>query len=309
MSEPVTQLGADDEKELHTNTTDQPISFLAEEIINACKDRMGSFVGGIITGPPRVGKTVYAIKVMRDVFRTLHPELDKEKVYQMAIDHLFLKINGFLKLTSEKQRYMKAMLPQIDWSQRIPAGTLDDASIYAGAELYFQDQDLYTAMQGTMTTIGTAYSSILITSPTHEALTKCIREYYDYYIIKITHTSSDDSLATIQEWYKRPRTNKRALRKVAEDVFTRHIPKKIYAKYLGPRIDMGVESMDYLLSRSETKMKPQPRETSVKTSTVVDPALKELVEKTVEARMARKKRKAWTTLPAPPAPAQNQPNT
>lgn len=301
----MSEVGTDDET---INIDESPkgdsqISFLAEDIVNACREKMGSFVGGIVVGGPRKGKTAYTIKVMRDVYRTLHPEIDMKTAYMMAIDSLFLKIDRFLKQTSEKQHYMKSRLPDIDWSQRIPVGTLDDASIYAGPDLYFQDQDLYSAFQGTMTTIGTAYSSILITAPSPDALTKCLREYYDYYIIKITETSSDDSLATIQEWYRKPGTaSTRVLRKVAEDVFTRHIPKKIYAKYLGPRIEMGIEAVDYLMARSEMKNRPLTQTNIPKTPVITDPALKELIENVIANRMVKKKRKSWTTLPAAPTP-------
>lgn len=286
-------------------TEEGVVSNLAEMIADAHKDRMGSFIGAIIEAPPRKGKSSYATKVMRDVFRVLHPELDKNETYLRARKSIYFKIKPFLETIKAKQKEIRAMLPRIDWTQRIPVATLDDASIYAGATLYFAHPDLYGAFQSTMTTIGTALSCVLVTAPTHEALTKCLREYYNYLVVRITDEGRGERLATIQEWYRKKRGGM-GLRRIAEDEFTVYIPKKIYGDYLKQRIDLGIEAVDELLALGEQgTIPPAPLDAVMKTAPNFEELEKERAKVMEEKPRELPKRRPWTTLP--PAPRSRHP--
>lgn len=223
------------------------LSYLAETAAKTHLSPLGRFNGFIIEGELRMGKTSYSIKAMRDTYIILNPSLSKDEAYEMALDNVHFKIEPFLKLIREKQKEIKSMLPKIDWSKRIPILTLDDASLYAGIDLYFRSQKLYSAFQNTMTTIGTAVSVLLITAPKHSSLAKPLREYYDYYVTRITGIDEHRREAKIREWYT-ARSGRLRLKKVATDEFTAYIPNKHYAKYLQNRIELGEESVEELLA-------------------------------------------------------------
>jgi hypothetical protein len=221
-------------------------SYLAELAANCHKSPMGKFKGFIVDGELRAGKTTYSIKVMRDIFKILNPGISDDDAYDMALAHMNFKLKPFLERVREKQREIKAMLPRIDWSRRIPVLTLDDASLYAGVDLYFRSQKLYSAFQGTMTTIGTACSALILTAPKVDALAKPIREFYDYLPVRITEYDEYRREATIREWYT-ARSGRLNKRKVAIDQFTPRVPNKHYARYLKDRIELGEEAIDDLL--------------------------------------------------------------
>jgi hypothetical protein len=226
-------------------------SYLAEAIAAAHNSPTGKFVGAIIIGEPRKGKSSYALKVMRDVYLILNPQLTEEEAYEMALQSLYFKIDKFLDLVLRKQDEIEEMarIGKMDWTQRIPVATLDDASLYAGVDLFFRDQRLYSAFQGTMTTIGTAVSGILITAPTDEALTKCLREYYNYYIVSITEFDQYRREATIREWYQKNdyQWRKRKRKEGSLDRFNVLLPDKIYSKYLLGRVHQGKEAIKELM--------------------------------------------------------------
>ncbi len=220
-------------------------SYLAEMAAKAHKDKMGKFKGFIVEGDLRVGKTSYSIKVMRDVHMILNPSLSIDEAYEKALENMHFNLEPFLDLVSEKQREIKAMLPKVDWSRRIPVATLDDGSLYAGAGLFFTNQKLYSAFQNAMTTIGTAVSAIIITVPKVQALTKPLREFYNYHPVTVRVYSPYQREAVIREWYT-AKSGRLKKRKLYVDVFSPRIPTSHYAKYLRKRIELGEDSVKQL---------------------------------------------------------------
>jgi len=221
-------------------------SFTAELAARTHLSPTGKFKGYIIEGDLRVGKTSYAIKVMRDTYMILHPEATIDEAYEFALEQMHFNLGPFLDLVAEKQRHIKAMLPDIDWTTRIPICTLDDGSLYAGVSLYFTDQKLYSAFQNTMTTIGTAVSNIAITCPRIESLAKPIREFYNYHPISVTTFDEYRRKATVSKWYQYSKTGRLRKKKMCVDEFTPRIPTKHYAKYLKNRIELGEDSVNKL---------------------------------------------------------------
>lgn len=269
--------------------THSDISLMAEMIVDAHKSPLGEFKGFIITGKVRTGKTVYSIKGMRDVFMALNPKLTIEKAYELALQHIYFKIDPFLSLVAKTQRAIRERLPKIDWTQRIPVMTLDDASLYAGADLYIKDQAMYSAFENSMTTIGSAASSIIITAPHHLALTKCLREYYSYYVVKITKYDAYRREAKIMEWYE-AKNRKLKLREVGTDDYTARVPNAVYAKYLAPRLGEGERAVEEGLAVSRERM-----------PTKVEPEqVKEVAEEVLTSKSKSKKKHKKIPLYVPP---------
>lgn len=258
--------------------THSDLSLAAQMIVDAYKSPPGEFKGFIIEGQLRSGKTAYSIKVMRDVFTALNPRMTQLQAYELALQHIHFEIEPFLQLVWQKQKEIREMLPKINWTWRIPILTLDDASLYAGTDLYFKDQAMYSAFQDVMTTIGSGVAGIIITAPAHESLTKCLREYYSYHVVEITKRDVWERDAKIKEWYRKPRSRKMDLREVGTDEFSAHIPTPIYAKYLAPRLQKGEVAVDGALTASREKaaarMEPKPPDVEKAAVEVVKPGPK-----------------------------------
>lgn len=229
------------------------LSWIAEAVLDAHKSPPGEFKGFIVEGKLRIGKTVLVIKVLRDIYMGLNPEATAEEAYEWALQQIHFDLNQFLTCIRDKQREIREALPKIDWTKRLPGVALDDASLYAGTDLYFKDQSLYAAFQDAMTTVGSAASGVFITAPSHMALTKCLREYYSYYVVKITKEDVWERRAEVMEWYTTPRTRTPRLRGIATDMFTAHVPNAIYAKYLKPRLEKGEEAVEGALAASRAR--------------------------------------------------------
>lgn len=191
----------------------------------------------------------------------LNPELSIDDAYEMALQHIHFKIGPFLKLIRAKQKEIREMLPKIDWKRRIPILTLDDGSLYAGVDLYFKSPKLYSAFQNTMTTIGTAVSTLIITAPKIEALTKPLREFYDYHPVRITEYDEYRRDAAIKEWYT-ARSGRLRTKRLATDEFNVLIPTKFYVRYLTDRITLGEEAVEELMAAVDEET--VSKETAVK---------------------------------------------
>lgn len=232
--------------------THSDFSLMAEMIVDAHKSPLGDHNSFIITGKLGRGKSVYSIKSMRDVFMMLDPNLTMDEAYELAIQSMHFEVGPFLTRIKDKQREIREQLPKIDWTKRIPVITLDDASLYVGTDLYIKDQALYSAFENSMTTIRTAASSVLITAPHYSALTKCLREYYSYYIVKITKYDDYRREAKIMEWYE-GKNRKLKLKEVGTDEYTARVPNAIYAKYLMPRLEMAEKEVEGGLAISKER--------------------------------------------------------
>ena len=235
--------------------THTDLGLAAEMILDAHQGPSGEFKGLIVEGKPRIGKTVYAIKTLRDVYLQLHPEATMEEAYEWAIQNIHFKLEPFLTHIGSRQKEIREMLARgkIDWTKRIVASVLDDSSLYAGTDLYFQNQALYAAFSDTMTTIGSAASGVMITCPKYQALAKPIREFYNYYVVKITKIDEWRREAKIMEWYEGGRSRALKLREYGADEFTAHVPQAIYSKYLGPRLQLSEDAVAEALAASRVR--------------------------------------------------------
>ncbi len=254
--------------------THHDLGLATEIILDAYKSPSGEFKGFIIEGKPRIGKTVYAIKTLRDVYLQLHPEpvadvINKTdalitEAYEWAIKQVHFELEPFLQRVGDKQREIRKMLPHIDWTQRIPGIVLDDSSLYAGTDLYFRDQSLYSSFSDTMTTIGSATAGILITCPHHQSLAKPIREFYNYYVVKIIKMDEWRREAKVMEWYESGKSRTLKLREYGVDEFTAHVPQAIYSKYLGPRLEKGEQAVTEALEASRARASTESTPTEIK---------------------------------------------
>lgn len=138
------------------------------------------FVGSIVYGPRRVGKSVYALKEMMQIFMALG--CTKEEAWRYSMDSLFFEIDDFLKLT-------RALGDQdIVW----PILGLDDAGHAAGSQKWFTKRKDVLALASVFDTIATTTSGLILTTPNFDRIVGFIKDAEDFYRVRITDEGSED---------------------------------------------------------------------------------------------------------------------
>jgi len=121
-----------------------------------------------------------------------------------------------------------------------------------------------------------------------------LRDYYSYFIVEISKLDDKwDRLAKIQEWRKIKGRMKLVEADFGSDEFTCHVPTEIYAKYLKPRIHLGVEAVDEALAISEERAMASTEQQSTGIKEVTKEAL-------AQKRGKRHKKEKRERKPRPP---------
>ncbi len=203
------------------------IFWLTQKILRAHKTE--GFISVEIFGPQGVGKTTYAIKVAREVFR----ELGYKNAWDMALDHLFFDVKDSLELLVEAYYFRK----------RIPILIFDDAGIWL--EKYSWQKEELRQFARLYKLIRTLCTSIVFTTPSESDIMKNIREKA-WYKVKITrHGSSNGvkmSKANIYVYTVKviDKQFREVVEEKAEDRFRVRLPDNVYQKYLEKRREEGI---------------------------------------------------------------------
>ncbi|MEB3759770.1 MAG: hypothetical protein GSR81_02880 [Desulfurococcales archaeon] len=171
-----------------------------------------------------IGKTVYALRILVDVYRTVEWEELRKYIVFMPQD--------FLKLVEEI----------LNTGKRIPLVVWDDAGFWLNRQRWHNK--FVIAVRENLNVIRTAITSIVFTAPTWSELARGIRDHLDI-VVLITRKDRERSIARgyklIQgflDW------NKKEL--LFEDYFRIMLPNEIYKPYEEMRmgyVKVGLERM------------------------------------------------------------------
>jgi len=191
--------------------------YLIEYIIN---ERPHGFLGAIIWGNRSIGKTVYALKVAKQLF--MIDGYDEDESWQKAIDSCVFLIDDLVKAV--KQHDYKNKAPIIIW---------DDAGFHGSGMLYHIHMAQAMLLKGISDTIRSSTQSLILTTPSVKGLMGFLTDYGDYEI-KITKNYGWQREAKIvkeriEPWGKRRRIDK------GTDAFSAYMPNKWYHNYMNLR--------------------------------------------------------------------------
>lgn len=245
----------------------------AEEIV--VKHPWG-FIGGIIYGPRRIGKSVYALKVMQQVFMAFG--FSKEEAWRLAINSLFFDVQKLLMRINQLASERKV------W----PVICLDDAGVGAGSHKWFTERGTVYALSGVFDTVGTVVSGFIMTTPNFERILGFIRDAEDFYriVIKVTGTG-------ISHWQREanayririlPSGTKRIRSKHTKhggfvDEFSAHLTNEKYGEYANIRWPYTVQATESALGRMKERPKKLPkgsRKELMELKEIIDTALEEV---------------------------------
>ncbi|WP_309492770.1 hypothetical protein [Candidatus Hecatella orcuttiae] len=140
------------------------------------------YVQLFIIGPQGVGKTTYSLQIAWEVYRSLHPQLTDQEVWDLVLDRLFFDVRPSIALFRWARQHGK----------RIPLVIYDDVGVHLSKYTPFQKggYGVVKAVASLFDTIRTICNGVIITSPKLHSI-KAVQEL-SWYKAKIFKT--DDGL-------------------------------------------------------------------------------------------------------------------
>lgn len=182
----------------------------------------------LIHGRERVGKSIYAINVMWEIYEALG--YDEDEAYEKALDNLFLWPQKFLnKVDSVEEKVIEK------FENQEPAMCLDDAGVGLGGALYDLDRDVYWELRETWPTMGTYTTGLFLTTPEPGDITEKFKGWT--YRVKILPDNSKDNrwARTAKIYYERTDAigeHRYATKKGGfEEDFSCYLPDKWFKPY------------------------------------------------------------------------------
>ncbi len=203
--------------------------WVTKQILKAYREK--GFVGVEIFGPQGIGKTTYALKILKQVYQ----ELGYKNEWDMALQMTFFDVEDFIPLL------VKARLE----NQSIPAVLFDDAGIWLEKYIWYKENIRGFVRLYKM--IRTFVSAVIFTTPSPEDIVKNVREkaWYQIKIVRGGHNQSGNRLGTAMlygyEVKKVRDTLKGIVKEKAIDTFTVRLPDDVYQKYEKLRVESGID--------------------------------------------------------------------
>ena len=195
-------------------------------------------VGVVAYGMQRIGKTMYALQVMYDIYR------DWDKVLNLT----------FFKL----EEMVSSLRDQIKRDEKVAVITWDDAGVFGSKYLFFSNKKLTEYLQNLFDVIGTAVKGIIITTPNPENLLKSIRGY-EFYRVKINKIGMTSRVAKGYQTIMLP-SGKKIIKKVFNDHYNVTIPNDIFERYNKTRksyMNVALDNLDEILKDRGEKDKKE----------------------------------------------------
>lgn len=147
--------------------------FPSEFALKVVEQHPLGFCGGIVYGKRRIGKSVYALKVMVEIFKAFG--CTEDEAWELAFASLYFDPRDLLKTIRELASR------KMCW----PIVTLDDAGVGAGRHIWFTDRDLYYALDSVLVTVGKVFSGFILTTPNFEQMLNSFKDAQDVYRIEV----------------------------------------------------------------------------------------------------------------------------
>jgi len=139
-------------------------------------NKMMGHVNRIITGPPGLGKSIYAYKIGAKTHYLFngYTKVDEEEYsYKYSLDQLMYRPQQlFDKIRVQRQRNEPELF-----------GCIDDGSVHMGRQLFDQDRETYRKLQGIVPTLREDFTGFLVTTVILNMLAKPLREFVRHKVI------------------------------------------------------------------------------------------------------------------------------
>ncbi len=185
---------------------------LSGEIDRAMK--YDGFVGAIIYGAQRLGKSSYAAQVLYDIYG------DWTKVNECMLFELADVVN-LLAVASRERR-------------KIPAICWDDCGVHGNKLVYFQNRLLVQYLGDLMDVVGLNLGGLLMTTPSPLNLLRSLRGY-EFYRVKVYRRDKYNGRIAVGYQSVLLPSGSRSIRRIYKDNYNVKLPDEFYYPYLDKR--------------------------------------------------------------------------
>ncbi len=203
--------------------------WITKQVLRAYHEK--GFTGVEIFGQQGLGKTTYAIKIMKQVYQ----ELGVGDPWSQALNMTFFDVEDFVPLLIQAR--VKG--------ERIPVVLFDDAGIWL--EKYAWQKENIRGFVKLYKMIRTFVSAVIFTTPSPEDIVKNVREkaWYQIKIVRGGKSQSGNPLGQAMlfkyEVKKDGNSLKGVVREEAIDTFVVRLPEEIYNRYEKMRVEQGID--------------------------------------------------------------------
>lgn len=216
---------------------------LTSKIAKAMKD--DGFVGALIYGSQRLGKSSYASQILYDLYQD----------WDMVNEHMLFELDDVVKVLHRALKERK----------KIPAIVWDDAGVHANKFLYFRNRTLVQYLQNLFDVIGLNLGGLLITTPSPNNLLRVIRGY-EWYRVKIYRRNEyHDRFAVAYQSVLLP-SGSRLIKRAFKDNFNVILPNEFWDPYLEKRqtyLEIGIAQLQALAEKQVGELERTPGEVAV----------------------------------------------
>ena len=198
---------------------------LANRILN--KNKHNGFLSCITKAERGMGKSMYNLKVLAQVYYQLDPNHDETLAWKTALNNMIFSADDLL----DKINY------NIEQDIVSPAWCLDDAAVHFSNYLFFIDVYQAQLLNAAFDTIRTVVSGLLLNCPSKERLMSALKKYDDHEVTLYTTGEMGRQYgrkAVCIKYYSLP-DGKKKFRKTFEDHFSVYVPTWVYNEYMVTR--------------------------------------------------------------------------
>ena len=200
----------------------------------------GGFVGALIYGSQRLGKSSYAAQILYDIYGD----------WDVVNQHILFELSDVVKM-------LRLALKE---RRKIPAMVWDDAGIHANKLLYFQNRTLVQYLQNLLDVVGLYLGGLLITTPSPNNLLRAIRGY-EWYRVKIYQRDKYNGRMAVGYQSILLPSGSRLIKRVFKDNYNVHLPEVFWQPYLVKRqgyLEAGIDNLERLLELHHPMMDAGP---------------------------------------------------
>jgi hypothetical protein len=199
---------------------------LSSKIHEAVKQ--DGFVGAIVYGAQRLGKSSYSAQVLYDIYRD----------WDIVQDHIVFNLSDVVSILHRASKERR----------KIPALCWDDCGVHGNKLIYFQDRLLVQYLGNLMDVVGLNLGGFLMTTPSPLNLLRTLRGY-EFLRIKIYRRDKYNGRIAVGYQSILLPSGTRLIKREFKDNFNVLLPDQFWFPYLDKRqgyLDVAIDKLQEL---------------------------------------------------------------
>lgn len=172
------------------------------------------FVGAIVYGKQRLGKSSYSAQVLYDIYGD----------WELVNEHMVFNLKDVVNILSTANRERR----------KIPALCWDDCGVHGNKLIYFQDRLLVQYLGNLMDVVGLSLGGLLMTTPSPLNLLRSLRGY-EFYRVKIYQRDAYNGRLAVGYQAVLLPSGTRLIKREYKDNFNVMLPDEFWQPYVEKR--------------------------------------------------------------------------